>query len=188
MAGLKNLEESMRFWQCSDMPKASHLRPRPVRIVGDVAYVTLTLGYSSIIDAEDAERVGAYNWAVTVQPGGARATRKFRGHMTPLHRFIMRAAPGVVVDHINGDTLDNRKANLRICTHKQNMWNRRRRKDRALPTGIHLTKAGTYLVKLTHEGRRIYIGCYKTLDAAKEARRKADLKYRGEFSPYASAA
>jgi hypothetical protein len=43
-----------------------------------------------------------------------------------MHRLITKAPPGMVVDHINHDGLDNRRCNLQVCTHQENMWNQRR--------------------------------------------------------------
>lgn len=53
------------------------------------------------------------------------------------HRFIMDAPKGVLVDHINHNTLDNRKINLRLCNRSQNMWNRKRSCGVSKFKGVH---------------------------------------------------
>jgi len=84
-------------------------------------------GYEVLIDDEDYEKIKAHNWQA-VTPGkltyfffGKR--NKGKKHYFRLHRFLLNATKGSIVDHINGDTLDNRKANLRITDWTGNARN-----------------------------------------------------------------
>lgn len=85
--------------------------------------VPLTRDKVAIIDDESWPLVKDYRWFLsTVRPKGkSYATAKGIGRM---HRLIMDAKPGQKVDHINGDSLDNRLCNLRICTNSENLFNR----------------------------------------------------------------
>jgi hypothetical protein len=77
---------------------------------------------TSLIDKEDREIVGRYKWCLS----GAGYASRSKGNgenSTKLHRFLMRPPKGMVVDHINRDRLDNRKANLRIVTPQENAAN-----------------------------------------------------------------
>lgn len=81
-------------------------------------------GKVAIIDDEDFDMVNSFNWHVVnnypVKSLGQRPNRK----KISMHRFVLGYIPeGKLVDHINGDTLDNRKVNLRICTNAQNQMN-----------------------------------------------------------------
>ena len=69
---------------------------------------------------EDWELVTRHSWCV--DPRGYLAATYNKKH-TVLHRLIMNAPKGYVTDHINGDKLDNRRENLRICTQHQNTMN-----------------------------------------------------------------
>lgn len=86
--------------------------------------------YRTVIDEDDYDRVMRMNWAP--QPSGLSvyaftSSLKYipKQHQL-LHRYIIRTQPDEMVDHINGDTLDNRKANLRIVSAAENTRNRRR--------------------------------------------------------------
>jgi len=78
------------------------------------------------IDDDDRDLVKGYRWSpqnhgyVVGYPHGASRTRR-----TLLHRLILDAQPGQIVDHINHNTLDNRRSNLRLVTTSQNHMNRR---------------------------------------------------------------
>lgn len=81
-------------------------------------------GHEILIDSEDFELINGFNWRPLALDGGlvyARACRR-RMHLY-MHRLIIGAASGEEVDHKNGNGLDNRKDNLRIATHSQNLGN-----------------------------------------------------------------
>ncbi len=90
----------------------------------------LGLGLEVLVDEEDYERVAGYDWFLK-HNGGKRwyafrwVTRHYGAFRYCLHEEVMRVKSSRerVVDHINGNTLDNRKGNLRICSWKENSWN-----------------------------------------------------------------
>lgn len=93
-----------------------------VRVEGEVAYVTLTRGYIATIDAADAPLVGGHKWSVRgVNTGIPYACSWRAGHM---HRLIAGCPDGMQVDHIDRNSLNNRRDNLRIVTPEQNGFNR----------------------------------------------------------------
>lgn len=92
--------------------------------------VQLTKGYWSVVDSADLALVSAYAWhAFDVRVRGAAyavyAVRHGDGRAPVyMHRSILGEPDGLVVDHISGDGLDNRRSNLRPATHSQNLLNR----------------------------------------------------------------
>src|SRR5215470_7214120 len=94
---------------------------RYVRIEGVVAYVELTRGLETIIDVADVPLVKNYLWHTQTNWTSGFYARTGRGLL--MHRLITGCPKGKEVDHINHDTLDNRRSNLRIVTHKQNQQN-----------------------------------------------------------------
>ena len=117
------------------------VRLRPVLIDGDVASVPLRRGTNpplALIDASDAEVVGAYNWCLNpsgyVQRGYGP---KGRVRNQQLHRFILGARPGTIVDHVNRNPLDCRRSNLRFVTHRENNLNNSvAEASSGVPTGV----------------------------------------------------
>lgn len=108
-----------------------------------------------------------------------------------LHRLLMGSPVGLVVDHINGNTLDNTDENLRVVTHAQNAQNRTAAATSS--TGIRNVYAlptGKFLVQVGHEGKAVYFGTYDTAfeaaQVAADARKKlhtfADPTARNEYS------
>jgi hypothetical protein len=113
----------------------------------------------------------------TVQTNGAVKVRL-------LHREIMNAKAGELVDHINGDTLDNRKSNLRICTHSENMCNRATNgSSKTGLKGVYWCKdKAMYRAHVRLNGKKHHAGYAHT---AAEAGRLYDAKARqlhGEFA------
>lgn len=95
-----------------------------------------------------------------------------------LHKIIMPSKKGLVVDHINGNTRDNRLSNLRYLTHIQNIRNQRIKN----PIGINNARIlhGKIYLRFKLNNREISLGRFNSLEKAKEARIKAEEKYWGQ--------
>lgn len=97
-------------------------------------FILLTQGKRAVVDDEDFERVSQYMWHADKSNPVKRkktiyyatCTQKKMGKNVKLHRFILDAPDNIQVDHINGDTLDCQKSNLRLATSRQNSWNSKR--------------------------------------------------------------
>jgi hypothetical protein len=141
----------------------------------------------ALVDAEDLERVNAYGrWSLKVQkvgPGYAR--RAARGEpVLYLHRIVMGVEPGDAreVDHISRDTLDNRKSNLRLCTHAQNRQNTKGHDNcTSQHRGVSWDKERRkWKVQVKVDGRNRIIGRYADEDEAA----RAAVAARRELMPY----
>jgi hypothetical protein len=101
-----------------------------------------------------------------------------------LHRLILNAPRGVSVDHINGNKLDNRLSNLRLCTQAENTRNRRKHKNNTSGyTGVYFNQQGQKFYAQIHRGRKkIHLGCFTN---AIEAARVYDAKAREMFGQFA---
>lgn len=92
--------------------------------------IDLTQGQKALVDDEDFEWLSQWKWSAAKQGSDKwRAMRTVkngsRQRVIRMHRLIMNAKTGQTVDHINGNPLDNRRANLRFATQQQQMINRR---------------------------------------------------------------
>ena len=91
--------------------------------------IPLTRGLFAIVDADDYERLTAHKWNAGANKGRYYAQRKSNGKTIKMHHEIIDVPPSFLCDHINHNTLDNRKCNLRVCTSAQNARNRLPRQD-----------------------------------------------------------
>lgn len=92
--------------------------------------------------------------------------------------------PNGFIDHVNGDTSDNRMANLRIATQTQNMWNTRPTKNcKSKLKGVHFCKTtNRWRSKIRLDGKHIHLGRFDTEEAAHAAYCEAAKRYHGEFA------
>ncbi len=133
-------------------------------------FIELTQGKRAIVDDEDYELIASRKWyAAKAGRGYFYAVREEGGRRVSMHRAIA-GYPGKVVDHINGDTLDNRRSNLRAVSNAENVQNvtkppRAKSGERyvfAVPSG--------YYVRVVRFGERHYGGFHKTISDACIAR------------------
>lgn len=154
------------------------------RIVGVVAELALRRKSGeplvSVLDIEDlpiALRIdGAWSamWSKHSRSFYVIATKaKAHGRRigSPLlHRWLLDAPSDLVVDHINHDTLDNRRANLRLVTLAENAQNRRvQRNTRSGHRGVHATREGSWIGRVTVNGRSVLCRRFPTIEEADAA-------------------
>jgi len=118
----------------------------------------------ALVDAEDAARVLRYRWYRHEVSGKVYARNKRAGY---LHRFLMEPSAEMEVDHISGDGLDNRRVNLRVCTHAQNQQNRVRAQGRSGYRGVSWwSTRGKWTVRVRVAGRVHHGGHYDDVHEA----------------------
>ena len=158
--------------------------------------IQLTRGQFAKVDDDDFERLSKFRWhalsrrdkfcAVTFLPRKGEKSRI----MLFMHRFILGEKDGpsdkrrLPVDHINHDSLDNRKINLRVCSTSQNMMNRSgpTRTNRSGIRGIHWhAKASKWRALIKVDGKNMHLGLFLTKEEAGAAYVSANKKYFGEF-------
>lgn len=151
----------------------------------------LTQGKSTIVDVDDYDELVKHNWYAGIYPNNCyRAIRhsKISGKQTmvSMPRVIMKAKVGEVVDHINRNTLDNRKENLRICQISQNLRNRTRQKNNTSGyKGVSIDKKvkdKPYKVNIAIEQKQIFLGNFKTAKEAAYIYDQAALQLHEEFA------
>ena len=114
-------------------------------------------GKSVKVDDDDYEKYNHLRWYLS---DTGYAVRRTNGETFRLHRLIMNCSEGMVIDHLNGDKLDNRKCNLRVCTQLENARNMHNTK------GYCFDKSkGKYMVR--YRGK--FYGRYETEEEAKRA-------------------
>jgi hypothetical protein len=157
---------------------------RPIRVEGNVAYVTLTQGYVAVIDAADVPLVEGRNWCAHRSRNTVYAlTSPHRGRQIPMHRQILDADPALHVDHKDGDGLNNRRSNLRVATVAQNARNRATRRDSSSGVkGVYFDKDRLrWRAAICVAGKITFLGSFSSLEAAAAAYADASARLHGEF-------
>ena len=107
-----------------------------------------------------------------------------RYNVVKLHNYIMNPPDNMVVDHIDGNTMDNRKSNLRIVTQQQNSWNKSVAVNNT--SGVkgvsRVRRSGKWVSRITHNGKRITLGTFENFQDAVLARVEAEKELYGEYS------
>ena len=139
-----------------------------------------------IVDTEDQHLVMQTDWHRTTQ-GYLRGWWSKPAVQVRLHRLIAGAGDGLMVDHINGDILDNRRSNLRICTNKQNQRNQRLRQNNSTGfKGVCVSRWGgasrRYIAGIRVNKRQIQLGRFASAEEAARAYDRAALEHFGEFA------
>lgn len=127
------------------------------------------------IDIEDFERVSKYQWYFD------RYVRNWK--IGSLHRFIVNCPNDKVVDHINGNSLDNRRENLRITDIRHNSINKKvMGNSKSGITGVTWNKYHKkWRATIVVDGKCKYLGYFDSIEEASKVRKEAEINYFGEF-------
>lgn len=149
--------------------------------------IKLTQGKYALIDNEDFELVSQYKWML--DNNGYATTWKYipkykNNRFTAMHKIILRYNKKLRCDHKNENKLDNRKSNLRICTHGQNLQNRNKPINNISGyKGVDFSKnLKKYRARICINYKIIHLGYFKTAKEAGISYNKAAKKLHGEFA------
>lgn len=137
-----------------------------------------------LVDNDDLEKILQYHWMSSNNTNKTYIKDVKHKPRIYLHRLILNAKKGEVVDHINGNTLDNRKSNLRICTMAQNSFNRSKQHDNTSGfKGVWYRKdTKKWAAEIRANGKKQRLGCFATPEEAYAAYCKAAKELHGEFA------
>ena len=152
------------------------------------AEIPLTQGRVAIVDRADLDKLAGLTWRAVCLNGHWYAQTSIPGVEQPvfMHRYLTDCPAGKLVDHADGDGLNNRRANMRVCTHTENMWN-----QRAQATGRKVSRfkgvtwkprGKPWAAAIQQRGERLYIGSYRTEEEAARAYDAAAKVFHGRFA------
>jgi hypothetical protein len=152
-----------------------------------VKYILLTQGKKTIVDDEDFEWLSQWKWQYRISSNGKY---KYQGYAyrnakcIRMHREIIHAPKGIDVDHINGDTLDNRKDNLRLVNNFQQNQNSAKRRDNTSGCrGVNFFKRlNKWIVRIQVNNKRLFLGYFNNKEDAVKVYIKASKKYFKEYA------
>ena len=150
----------------------------------EIRYIALTQGKFAIVDAADYEWLNQYKWYASRSAEGVYyACRQSGSRSILMHREIMDPPAGHVVDHINRNSVNNRRCNLRVCTQAENVRNCRGRGTGSRYKGVRPRREqNKWQARIAINGRGESIGCF---DSEIEAALAYDLRAIVLFGQFA---
>ncbi|MCI0551283.1 MAG: HNH endonuclease [Anaerolineae bacterium] len=148
--------------------------------------ISLSRGLVALVDDADFEYLNQWKWHYAAGYASRNSSR-IQGRRKPIrmHRVIMQAPDGIEVDHIDtNNKLDNRRQNLRLCTHVENMSNQKRpANNKSGYKGVcWRPDRNKWQCSITSKDQRIHVGYFLT---AEEAAHAYDAKARKLFGVFA---
>lgn len=150
--------------------------------------IQLTQKQVALVDDSDYDYLNQWNWFALKDKKSFYAARTIRIGKTfkkiLMHRLIMSPPDNKQIDHINGNKLDNRRSNLRICSINENRYNQGPLKSntsgyKGVSWHIHSKK---WIARITVNGNRKFLGYFANKKDAGHAYNKAAIRYHKEFA------
>ena len=142
--------------------------------------ITTSSGRRIVVDDADLGLLAQYTWCVT---GTGYAMSRTTGKAVLMHRLLTNAAKGEYVDHINGNPLDNRRSNLRVCCKQQNEFNAKTRADNTSGyRGVCPARRGRFRAYITKDGKQYPLGGFANARDAAIAYNAAAIRLFGEYA------
>jgi hypothetical protein len=151
--------------------------------------ISLTKGKFTMVDDEDFDKLSKYKWMATTQRKTSYAGRDLslgggKSKRIYMHSILAKTPKGFVTDHIDGNSLNNQKKNLRVCTNAENLRNSGKPITNSSGfKGVSFHKqTGKYRARITLNRKEIYLGEYKSKEVAHEIVKKEIVFYHKEFA------
>lgn len=146
--------------------------------------IQLTQGKVAIVDDEDFENLNKFRWYFCKRYAVRDVRVDGKKETIYMHRLVTNAPDHLEVDHINSDGIDNRKENLRLCTHAENSRNRGIAKNNTSKyKGVWFSKRyNRFFAETRLNGKKVYVGSFKTAEEASEAYKTKVLEIHGDFA------
>jgi hypothetical protein len=162
-------------------PAGKRAQP-PEPIDENTRLIPLTHGEVAMVDAEDYEELSKYKGCLHLNGSKKYAMRRGKDKNVLMHRQIMHTPEGMVTDHIDGNGLNNHKANMRNCTPGQNACNSGPRGNPTGFRGVEARENGTYVAAVKYKGERYEAGVFNDPVEAARARDKLARQFHGEYA------
>ena len=151
--------------------------------------IPLTQGKFAIVDDADFEWLNQYKWCLSYWGYAVSRTSKKLGKQKTIfmHRLILGVPKGMDTDHVNGNRLDNRRANIRACSRTQNNRNKPVQKNNLTKfKGVCFRpEKNRWRALIMANRKRVELGLFKTAEEAHAAYCAAAKKYHGEYARFA---
>ncbi len=176
--------------KCVGRHRAVRTNALPADIPG-ARWIPLTNGKFALVDAVKFDLLNQHVWAAAPQRSSLGASshcwyatrverQDGRSRTIYMHRYVINAPRGYLVDHVNGNGLDNRAQNLRIANPSQNSSNARRVNKTGF-RGVSKLTDGAFISRVVKDGKQYWTGRFKTAEDAARAYDKLARKLLGQF-------